>query len=384
MRNQLLIFRIITAMGQLALLWAGDWFGVSVENNWVWWVPAFYLLVVIIIGFGPERRVGAQWLLWLDLLEWFVFFYGLNGISNPLIWCLMLPIMLSGISQGIVFTWLMTVMSNLSYVLLWWVKPLEHGGMHAGHEPFNAHVIGMWIGFVLISNLLAYITTQLMKIIHQKNNQLLAIEHQRAEDQHIMTMATMATGLAHDLGSPLNSIKLLADELATVELSREAMKEDLQIIDEQIERCQASIREMVDLANNPEYLNSRITDLMVLLKELKVRFCHNHPQVKMTINGDDGQQIITDALLELALLNVFNNSAAAEAKTITLNVAIKQNKIQLQVQDDGLGEHFKQTSGLGIGLKLSRRILRSAGGSLCLHRHPKGAETTITLARVSS
>lgn len=384
MLNQLLIFRSLTGLGQLILLWLGDWLGFSIENPWVWLVPVVYVLLVYGGHFWLLAKHRGKWLLLIDLLVWVVFFAILNGISNPLIWCLMLPIMLSGISQSIGFTWVMTLLSNLSYVVLWALTPMTNSGMHSAHEPFNAHVLGMWVGFVLISSLLTYITTQMMKTIHDKNHQLLTIEQQRAEDQHIMTMATMATGLAHELGTPLNSIKLLAAELASPDLTAKDRQADLKVIDEQVQRCQGIIREMVELANDPNYLNSHITDLGLLLHDIKDRFCDNHRQVRVRIDGDCQQPVMTDALLELAILNVLNNSAAAQAEHITIRVEPQVNQIQLSIRDDGLGEQFNPTSGLGIGLKLSRRILRSAGGSLRFQRHPSGAETTITLARMPS
>jgi two-component system sensor histidine kinase RegB len=384
MRNQLLIFRLLTGLGQLGLLSAGNWLGFSVENPWVWWVSLVYLLLVLVSHFWRSRHEPSKWLLLLDLAVWIAFFALLNGISNPLIWCLILPIMLSGISQGIVFTWLMVLLSNLSYVLLWWIQPMTPTGMHSGHEPFNSHIFGMWIGFVLISNLLAYITTQLMKTIRDQNRQLVAIEQQRAEDQHIMTMATMATGLAHELGTPLNSIKLLAGELSNTDQNEKTRLADIKEIDNQVARCQSTIREMAELANDPEYLNSRLTNLNTLLHDLRKQFHQNHSDITVNINSDTDQQVVTDALLELALLNILNNSATAKARVIHITSDIQANQIRLKINDNGMGQAFNSGSGLGIGLTLSRRILRSAGGGLTLKRDQHGAEATVILARVKS
>ncbi|KAA3638711.1 MAG: sensor histidine kinase [Proteobacteria bacterium] len=384
MLNQLLIFRTLTVLGQLGLLWAGDWFGFTVDNDWVWCAPVAYLSLVYGSYFLKASSDFSKSLLVVDLAAWIVFFALLDGVSNPLIWCLMLPIMLAGLSQSIGFTWIMTLLSNLSYVVLWVLTPMPDTGMHNGHEPFNAHVLGMWVGFVLISNLLTYITTQLMKTIHDKNRQLLAIEQQRAEDQHIMTMATMATGLAHELGSPLNSIKLLAAELSSTMPDKKTLQADLTVIDEQVARCQSTIREMVDLANDPDYLNSQVTDLKTLMDDMISRFRQNHPDIAVSITGETHQSVMTDALLQLALLNILNNSAAAQARQITIMTKAKANQTEMSIRDNGLGSQFNQGSGLGIGLKLSRRILRSAGGTLAFKRHQHGAETLITLARIES
>ncbi len=383
MLNQLLIFRTLTALGQLALLWAGEWFGLAVEISLVWWVPVIYLVLLYANHFSKPNNGQSKWLLVVDLLEWILFFYLLNGISNPLIWCLMLPIMLSGISQSIAFTWLMTLFSNLSYVLLWAVMPMANTDMHQGHEVFNAHVFGMWVGFVLISNLLSFITTQLMKTIFDKNRQLLAIEQQRAEDQHIMTMATMATSLAHELGTPLNSIKLLADELSLLHQDKAELVSDLTVIDEQVGRCQATIKEMVDLSNDPDYLNSRQIDLKTLLTHVSNRFKQNHHDIQISIDLEVNEQVMTDSLLELALLNIMNNSAAAKASKIKIKANSQTNQISITIGDNGLGNQFDKASGLGIGLKLSQRILTSAGGSLNLTTHNQGADTVVTLARVT-
>lgn len=383
MLNQLLIFRTLTALGQLGLLWAGHWFGFAIDNNGVWLAPISYLVLVYAGHFWWPNMHQSKWLLLIDLAAWIVFFALLNGISNPLIWCLMLPIMLSGISQSIVFTWFMTLLSNLSYVLLWGLTPMANSGMHQGHETFNAHVLGMWVGFVLISNLLSYITTQLMKTIHDKNRQLLAIEQQRAEDQHIMSMATMATGLAHELGTPLNSIKLLANELSLMHQEKADLVEDLTVIDEQVERCQATIKEMVELSNDSDYLNSREIGIKTLLSDVVDRFKQYHQQTEVSIDVTINDQVMTDSLLELALLNILNNSAIAKASSIYIKVNSQPSQIIIAINDNGLGNQFDQASGLGIGLKLSRRILTSAGGSLTVTTHDQGAEAIVSLARLT-
>lgn len=383
MRKQLLTFRLLTAVGQLGLLFAGHWLGFAVDKPWVWWVPLVYLLLVMASYFWLPRRAPSKWQLLLDLVVWIAFFALLNGISNPLIWCLMLPILLAGLSQSIGFTWLMALLSNLSYVLLWFITPNSADSMHTGHEPFNAHVIGMWVGFVLISLLISYITTRLMQVIHRKNRQLVAIEQQRAEDQHIMTMATMATGLAHELGTPLNSIKLLASELMNDVANEQTRHDDLTEIDAQVTRCQTTIREMAELASDPDYLNSRITDIRTLLHDLMKRFKQSHPDILVSIHAQE-QPVASDALLELSLLNVLNNSVAAKADRINIVAETRDNHIQLKISDNGLGQSAHQSDGLGIGLKLSRRILRSAGGSLDLTTHPQGAEVLVTLARIES
>jgi len=384
MHNQLLIFRTLTAIGQLSLLWLGDWLGFSIENAWVWLVPVVYILLVYSGHFWLLGKRRSMWLLLIDLLVWVVFFALLNGISNPLIWCLMLPIMLSGISQSIGFTWLMSLLSNLSYVLLWTITPSSQAGMHPGHETFNAHVLGMWVGFVLISNLLSYITTQLMQTIHDKNRQLLQIEQKRSEDQHIMTMATMATGLAHELGTPLSSIKLLANELSILHQDKPDLVADLNVIDEQLMRCQATIKEMVELSNDSDYLNSREISLKTLLSDVIGRFNQNHHQAEVTIDAIVNEHVMTDSLLELALLNILNNSAAAKARKISIKAISQLNQIAITISDNGLGNQFDQASGLGIGLKLSRRILTSAGGNLTVRTHNHGADAVVILARMIS
>lgn len=61
MRKQLLTFRLLTAVGQLGLLSAGNWLGFAVDKSWVWWVPLVYLLLVVVSHFWLPRHALWAW-----------------------------------------------------------------------------------------------------------------------------------------------------------------------------------------------------------------------------------------------------------------------------------------------------------------------------------
>lgn len=186
---------------------------------------------------GREAPPGA-WALFgqllADLVGWSAFLYLSGGATNPLI-SLFLPLVAIGAAilpalQG----WLLAVLAIAAYSLLWHVnQPIV---FHANADAMHWHLAGMWITFVLSTLAVVWFVVRATTALRRRERELAAAREVQARDEQIVALANLAAGAAHKLGTPLGTLRILADELARNAPPGE-MREDLALMREQIEHC---------------------------------------------------------------------------------------------------------------------------------------------------
>jgi len=375
--NHLFQFRLSLILGQLLLL--------MINAKWSIWpdvspylvvIGVLYLLLIIVLQWVDNAQHQYAYMVLVDLLLWAAFFAFLDGVGNPLIWCLLIPTVLASLSQSPLFTWLVTLCSNLVYLWLWYIG--VHQSAHHNHDTMMAnHIVGMWLGFIIVSLLLTWATTTLMNRIKAKNNSLIRLEQQRQADENILKMATLATSLAHELGTPLASINLLVSELRHGIKGSDAIK-DLDVLESQVKRCKNVLEELTLVADRSDPDDMRVISVTEFIDQLLLGLGDS---MRSLVNNKLTQNIKVsiDELFKLACLNVLNNSKTAGAKQIEVTLTNDQHNVSMVFRDEGMGRSHKNRDGLGIGLKLSARIVSAMGGSLQFNVNQLGAETVIIL-----
>lgn len=375
--NSLFSYRLIIALGLMVVLILNTLFDFWTGSKLLAWVLATtYLTWVCTIRIINIKAHDNGHQIVIDLLIWTLFFSLNEGVSNPLIWCLLLPPLVASIKQGQNFAWLTTICANFSYLLLWFLQDQIHPQGH--HQLMQSHVIGMWLGFIVVSLMLTWVVTTLMSQLRVKNQAIIELQHKQTEDFNLVKMATLATSLAHELGSPLHSIKLLVNELS-YELKNTNHASDCQILDEQVSRCKRALDDLTKItAASVSTASSKIA-LKVYITDVLTSFTTTHPKITFHNLIPEGMCIMCDDLLPLVFLNVINNSIAAESKNIFITAELKKHVIDILIKDDGAGSNHSKENGLGIGLKLAQRIMEAMSGQLIFNCNSEGAETQIQI-----
>ncbi|WP_154222500.1 sensor histidine kinase [Marinicella rhabdoformis] len=372
--NSLFSYRITIALGLITVLILNaifDFWGETSAESW--WLVSLYLGMVCLTQLFSVKTHDKWYPVTIDLFVWGLFFSFNQGVSNPLIWCLFLPPLFAAIKFNKWFAWLATTTANLIYLLLWYLQaPPAH------HHMMQSHVIGMWLGFIAISLMLTWIITTLMEQLKSKNKALIDLQQKQAEDFNMVKMATLATSLAHELGSPLHSIKLLVNELS-YDLKDSEHAKDCRILDEQVTRCKKALGELTKITTQSDTNTHQQVNLKNYLNDILNTFEATHPSIKIQNLLSKDMQILSDDLLPLVFLNVINNSIAAGSTNIFLTAQSKNNEINILIKDDGAGLNHSEKNGLGIGLKLAARIMEAMKGQLIFQCTPDGAETQILI-----
>lgn len=78
---------------------------------------------------------------------------------------------------------------------------------------FNLHVSGMWFTFVLSTVLIAWFIVRMSHSIRQRDKELAEAREQALCNEQIIALGTLAAGAAHELGTPLSTMAVIAGEL---------------------------------------------------------------------------------------------------------------------------------------------------------------------------
>lgn len=329
------------------------------------------------------------------VLGYLLYFTG--GASNPFITLLLVPIALSAATLSVRAILAVATLAGIAYlILLRWHVPLPmpmHDDMHGG---FTLHVAGMGVNFVISALLLGFFVHRLAHDLRLQQLEIQRVRERALRDEGILAIATQAAGAAHELNTPLSTMRTLLPELRREHADDASLAEDLSLLEGQVDRCRTILREMVafgkaQLSQEPERLS-----VAAFVHGCTERFQLLRPEAELALELDESTATIilrTPPGLRHALLNLLNNaadaSASRESHAVSLQIVSDAGWLHLNVRDHGpgfddrsalapLGQSQKQ-GGLGIGLALAEATAERLNGQLVVASSDRGAEVSLRL-----
>ena len=342
-----------------------------------------------------DRQVFINLL--IDVTELSFFFYLTGGASNPFTWFLIVPIIFSATVLAQKYTWIITGYSVLSYTLL--IKFFKPVSMSAGDmagmnhnmdhsTSFGQHLIGMWLGFIVLSVLISWVISGLIKNIRRKERLLLEANTRQAESEKILALATLATGSAHELGTPLATINIIIKELLNDESIQKHHKM-LDIMESQIYRCKESLTQITASTGTTQAINGLVVTVNTFLEQVQSRLIDPDSQkIQLNTNHKNDDKLHIDKTLVQALVNIINNALESQATEIIIGTEVKEQKLILLITDngEGLSRGFgsktasEKEFGMGLGLFLAKTTIERFLGTIeILKTNKEGTQLQIQL-----
>jgi two-component system sensor histidine kinase RegB len=330
-----------------------------------------------------------------------------GGATNPFVSLYLVPIAVSAATLSARFTIALAIFCLLAYsLLMFFYEPLQllspdhtlaagaapHQHMHEG-QGINWHLWGMWLNFVLSTLLITYFVVRMARVLRAQDVELTAIREKQLRDEQLVGIATLAAGTLHELGTPLATMTLLADDLKLTARQTPELAQDVALIAEQLARCKLIMQSLARAAETPsdqlqqaavnDYLGSILAKWQLLMPGIPLR--HNALPAR--------RSIYVDSTFEQAMINLLNNAAEASPSGVelsvdedvaaqTLYINIRDHGAGVSIDADKIGKPFVSTrgEGRGLGLFLSNASIERLGGKVMLRSHPDGGTvTTITL-----
>lgn len=345
---------------------------------------------------ATSGELFSQLLFDIVALSALVFFSG--GATNPLISLLLPPVAIAALTLPVRCVFAIGAIAVAAYSLLLVVYvPLP---MADATRATQLHLVGMWLTFAVSAAMIAWFVVRMTRLIRARDAELAAAREQALRDERMLAMGTLAAGAAHELGTPLATMSLLAGELAADTSLPAAVREDVGLLRQQIALCKEIITGLSRRAGAERLDSPPLQAADRWLDALRQHWHAVRPQAaSRLVIGSDGPAptLVADPRLEQAVLNLLNNAANATPQPLDLRLSWCTASLCIDIADRGPGFPAAvleaagrrglpaHAGGSGIGLLLTRSAIEQLGGSLSLSNpETGGALARIELPRMKS
>jgi two-component system sensor histidine kinase RegB len=337
---------------------------------------------------------GLMMMLLLDVVALTVQLYLSGGATNPFISLYLLQVTLGAVLLDAWSTWEIVAVTCLSFAgLTLLYRPLALPPQLAG-ELFTLHLYGMLVCFALDAALIVVFMTRIARNLRQRDSRLAALKQQAAEEDHIVRMGLLASGAAHELGTPLSSLSvILSDWRRMPALTGDPDR--LQEIDEmqaELQRCKSIVTGILLSAGEARGEAPEVTTVNNFLDELVEEWRVARAVKTLTYENKFGAnlKVVSDSALKHVIFNVLDNAFEASPLWVGLTAERDGDTLVLRVRDMGpgftpemmaqLGRPYHSTKGRlgrGLGLFLVANAVRKLGGSVSAGNRPQGGAMVI-------
>ncbi len=316
-----------------------------------------------------------------------------GGPANPLTALYLPTVAIAAAVLPARHAWLVALLSVAAYSLLWkFSLPLT---VEDVDRAMQMHLTGMWLTFAVSALLIAGFIGRITVALREREQQLAAAREQTLRDERIVALGNLAAGAAHELGTPLATMAVIAGELAHDPTLTADLREEVKLLCEQIGACKGIISGLADRAGIKRAEGGKAIAVDHWLEQLVARWRALRPQVApqltLTAKSDYTQaapRLFAETTLEQALLNLFNNAADASLDHIEIAAQWNAEWLRIDIFDRGpgidaallaqAGHEFFSTreEGIGIGLFLAHAALKRYGGTITME--PRAGGGTLT------
>jgi two-component system sensor histidine kinase RegB len=387
--------RWLAVAGQLLAAGAAHFvLGLRIELTPIASVIAVTFVSNVLIALCVRRGWGRSWLvpsvLVLDVCLLTALLYLTGGAQNPFSILYIVHIVLAVVMLGEAWTWMIAAISCVSFgFLLVLHRPLIPEAMLSSHIA----ALGQWLAFTLVAVLIGYFAGRIVDALRLREKELNLAREQAARSEQLASLSTLAAGAAHELGTPLGTIALVAKELELA--SSGEIREDAMLIRQEVDRCRTILDRMrIDMI---EGLRQAVSSIP--LEELIDRLRADLPdeeRKRLQVQSLQPLKMVTgpvraiEQAVHVLLRNAFD--ATPGDQPVRLEIRRVNDRTVFTVIDHGTGmpeEVLKRAGrpffttkapgkGMGLGLFLVRLVAERYGGQFELESRP-GSGTRSTL-----
>ncbi|MGV0910869.1 ActS/PrrB/RegB family redox-sensitive histidine kinase [Martelella sp. FOR1707] len=374
-------------------------------------IPVFALIAALALGnliltlrYPATQRVEPRFafaLLGFDLAQLTALLYLTGGLANPFVPLISVPVIISFTALPLRHAMALLVLAVAGVSLLA-IEPFPlpwYEGLSLQIEPVLK--FGIWIGIVSMLSFAAFYAHRISLEAEQISDALAATELVLQREQHLSQLDGLAAAAAHELGTPLATISVVAKEMARALGDDPDHGEDVQLLVSQSQRCRDILSRLASLSKEDESHMRRLP-LSSLLEEAAAPHRPFVAEMEISIEGDGPEPVgQRNPAVLYGLGNIIENAVEHAGRAVKIEARHDATRVTITVSDDGGGfapdilarigdpfvsdrqpdrEEGNRAGGLGLGLFIAKTLLERAGATLTFENHG-GARITITWPR---
>ena len=342
-------------------------------------------------------NVGATLLLGFDMLQLGMLLYLTGGLENPFAILILAPVTVAAtiLSRGP--TLALTILAMVLVTFLAFLgAPLPWTGETVS-LPFP-YALGVWTALCVASAFIAAYIWSVADEARRMSDALAATEASLNRAQNLSALGGLAAAAAHELGSPLATIAVVAKELSREVPEDSPLAEDVALLISQSDRCRDIL---AGLSQRPDMAVHRPLERLKL-SALAAQACEPYlsEDVALDIVSEDTPDSAEPEAPEThefihGVGNIIQNAVQFARAGVTLLLYWDDDMVRLTVRDDGpgfsaavitsLGEPYISTRGeeqghMGLGVFIAQTLLEMGGAELTFSNRG-GAEVVISWPR---
>jgi len=359
-------------------------------------------------------------LLLYDLLQLGLMLYFTGGLTNPFAVFILGPVIISATVLNLRFTTILGTIAILVVIILSFLfYPIRYFDGEILEPPrllLTGNLLAISIAIVFI----ALYSRRVANETFSMSQALQAMQMTLEREQRLSSLGGIVAAAAHEMGTPLATIKLISTELKHGFNNMNELHQDLSLISSQVDRCRDILRNIGRKGKDDIFLKNM--PIMVIIQEVcSPIFNSKKKEINFSLNNKLGRDIgdfkefnqpILSRKPELiyGLRNIIQNAIEFSKSTVWIDVTYNLKYLNIFISDDGGGypsnllkkigepflnegnfkKHFQNSrphyEGMGLGLFISKTLLENLGANVTFSneknmKNEKGAFVRIMFDR---
>lgn len=337
----------------------------------------------------------------IDVTALTVQLYLSGGAANPFVSLYLLQVTLGAVLLEAWSAWTLVALTSVCFVGLTMFyrdifMPRGYGGDFA-----NLHTLGMFVCFVLSATLLVLFIARINRNLRARDAHLAGLRQQSAEEDHIVRIGLLASGAAHELGTPLATLSVILNDWQHMPDLEDApeLAQEISEMQLQVERCKAIVSGILMSSGEARGEGTLHTTVNAFFDDLATEWrTSRSPKHLDYFNafGED-EAIVSDTALKQVIFNVFDNALESSPDLVKVDIRRANDNIVVTVSDKGAGfseemlaafgkpyRSSKGRPGGGLGLFLVVNVVRKLGGTVTAQNAANGGAVVILTLPLAS
>ena len=215
-----------------------------------------------------------------------------------------------------------------------------------------------------------------------------------AREQRLSALGGLAAAAAHELGTPLATISIVAKEMAR-DIGAGALRDDAELLVAQAERCREILHRLTEEPDTDDAVHARMT-LLQLVNEVIEPHLETPVRVEAVVAGPPGaRQPEIRRMPEVlhAMTSLVENAVDFARSEVLVSVRFDEAMVSVEVRDDGpgfspdiltrLGQPYVTSRpgaegsrsghvGMGLGFFIAKTLLERTGAGVTFHNGKRG------------
>ncbi|APO72921.1 sensor histidine kinase RegB [Rhizobium etli 8C-3] len=354
------------------------------------WVNFF-----LTMRYPPTHRLeppAALALLGLDLLQLCALLFITGGLANPFAALVCVPVIISFASQPIRYSVALLLFAMVCITILAFSPfplPWFNG---AEIDVHNVMQFGVWCSIASTMVFAAFYAYRVSMEASQLADALAATELVLQREKHLSQLDGLAAAAAHELGTPLATISVVAKEMERELKDDDRFREDVQLLRSQSERCRDILKRLTSLSAEGD-AHMRRLPLSSMIEEIIAPYREFPIEVELIEKSPRKGEPVTErnAGIMYGLGNLIENAVDYAREKVTVTVEHDHNKVLIVIEDDGIGyapdiltrigepyvtkrQKEDTAGGLGLGLFIAKTLLERSGAALIFQNRDPESE----------